>query len=1057
MALGSFLAFPSNRVGTLKASGMLREKSRGATFPFDGLYQLHLGRVGLAVAIGVAYFMAARLGLTLRASTGTSVFWPAAGISVAALIVCGPSARFSVAAAVVIATVASNLMIGRSTGLAVAFAVVNASQALLTTGLIERWFGRLFKLGEVSHVLGFLLASAIGSAVAATGAAIVVALLDATVLPLTFWRVWFGSCLLGMIAVAPLLVGIAEAVRHVPPRAELLEGMVGLSMLGALSAIAIALPQGPWSTALPLALVFPVLLWIAVRCRPAFAAASAFIVASTVVASVTFGIGHFGDATIPLADRVLAAQTIVLTGEVLTLVLAALFAERRRNEFVLERSRQRLQLALDGAELGAFSADLATGSFECDARAAQILGHKVQPTTIRESSRFVLPHDRIRIDAALAEAERADGVWNAEYRVAHPEGHRHAGEIGWIAVEGSIVRDPEGTALGLLGVIRDITDRKQTERALAERNLQMSLAGKSARVGSYTYDVGSDLMQVSEGYVAVHGLPDGTNETTRSEWRARTLPEDLPRVEAVREQAFRERLGEYAIEYRIVRSNGEARWIESRSFISYDGEGRPERVVGVNFDITERIKATQVAQRLASIVESSDDAIVSKDLNGDVVTWNQSAERLFGYSADEVIGKPILFLVPTDRQHEELSILERIRSGKPINNFETVRRHKNGALVDISLTVSPLRNTAGVVVGVSKIARDISDRKKAEAVLAERTMQLAIAGRAALVGSFAYDVDTERLQLSPGYAAIHGFPDGTTEIARTEWLAGMHPEDRERWEALRSRAHREQWSEYSGEYRIVRSGGEIRWIEARVFLSYASDGRPQRAVGVDIDVTARKRADEQQRTLNAELDHRVKNVLATVSAIITQPPKAGSSLADFVAGLDGRIKSLARTHELLSENQWQDVSLKDIIQREIAPYAAGNATILGPSVTLKAEAAQALATVLHELATNAAKYGAFSKPSGQLIVRWCWLRSHGWVAIQWQESGGPAVSTPSQFGYGTSIVRELIPFELGGTVDLAFASDGLQCRLEIPSEWITGTETLKTHLAGDSSQTALWN
>ena len=151
---------------------------------------------------------------------------------------------------------------------------------------------------------------------------------------------------------------------------------------------------------------------------------------------------------------------------------------------------------------------------------------------------------------------------------------------------------------------------------------------------------------------------------------------------------------------------------------------------------------------LASIVESSDDAIVSKDLNGVVVTWNQSAERLFGYSADEVIGKPILFLLPTDRQHEELSILERIRSGKPINNYETVRRHKNGALVDISLTVSPLRNTAGVVVGVSKIARDISDRKKAEAVLAERTMQLAIAGRAALVGSFAYDVDTERLDVA---------------------------------------------------------------------------------------------------------------------------------------------------------------------------------------------------------------------------------------------------------------------------------------------------------------------
>jgi hypothetical protein len=112
MVLGSFLAFPSNRVGTLKASGMLREKSRGATFPFDGHYQSPLGRVGFTVAIGIAYFMAAELGLALRTNTGTSVFWPAAGISVGALIVWGPKARLSVAAAVVVATAISNLDCG---------------------------------------------------------------------------------------------------------------------------------------------------------------------------------------------------------------------------------------------------------------------------------------------------------------------------------------------------------------------------------------------------------------------------------------------------------------------------------------------------------------------------------------------------------------------------------------------------------------------------------------------------------------------------------------------------------------------------------------------------------------------------------------------------------------------------------------------------------------------------------------------------------------------------------------------------------------------------------
>ena len=143
----------------------------------------------------------------------------------------------------------------------------------------------------------------------------------------------------------------------------------------------------------------------------------------------------------------------------------------------------------------------------------------------------------------------------------------------------------------------------------------------------------------------------------------------------------------------------------------------------------------------------------------------------------------------------------------------------------------------------------------------------------------------------------------------------------------------------------------------------------------------------------AELDHRVKNVLATVSAIVTQTQDAGSSLADFVTALDSRIKSLARTHELLSQSHWSGVSLAEIARREFAPYAADNVEIDGPSVTLKAEAAQAMAMVLHELTTNAAKYGAFSDRNGRVSLRWRWLRngSTGRLAIEWQEIGGPPV------------------------------------------------------------------
>ena len=149
------------------------------------------------------------------------------------------------------------------------------------------------------------------------------------------------------------------------------------------------------------------------------------------------------------------------------------------------------------------------------------------------------------------------------------------------------------------------------------------------------------------------------------------------------------------------------------------------------------------------------------------------------------------------------------------------------------------------------------------------------------------------------------------------------------------------------------------------------------------------------------------------------------------------INSLARTHELLSESNWRGASLAEIVRREFVPYTRGHTEARGPSVTLKAAATQAVATVLHELTTNAAKYGALSNRSGRVSVHWRWLQngSHNRLLIDWWETGGPPVLTPSRSGYGTSIIRELIPFELGGGVELSFAPEGSRCRLEIPAEW----------------------
>ena len=228
-------------------------------------------------------------------------------------------------------------------------------------------------------------------------------------------------------------------------------------------------------------------------------------------------------------------------------------------------------MALGGAELGALSTDLATGRLEFDARAAQIHGHGTSTLTLKESRRFVHPDDRVRIDAALAEAKRSGGRWNAEYRVLPPPKHPHAGETRWIAVESSIVRDRQGTPAGLLGVTRDITERKRAEQSLADLNVQRALAARAGLVGTYAYDtdynIDAEKAQISPGYAAIHGLPEGTKVSTGAAWQSRALPEDRERINSLRLQVFRDQRGEYSAEYRIVRA----------------GEGAVDRIAQLHF------------------------------------------------------------------------------------------------------------------------------------------------------------------------------------------------------------------------------------------------------------------------------------------------------------------------------------------------------------------------------------------------------------------------------------------------------------------------------------------
>jgi PAS domain S-box-containing protein len=337
-------------------------------------------------------------------------------------------------------------------------------------------------------------------------------------------------------------------------------------------------------------------------------------------------------------------------------------------------------------------------------------------------------------------------------------------------------------------------------------------------------------------------------------------------------------------------------------------------------DMTERRAAEEALHRtqarLAAIVTSSDDAIVAKTIDGIVTNWNEAAERMYGYSASEMIGQSIRRVVPTDRQAEEDMILGRIARGERVKSFETVRITKDGRAIDVSITVSPIRDEKGRIVGASKIARD---------------------------------------------------------------------------------------------------------------------------------VTARKAHQEKIRLLMREANHRVKNILGVVQAIARRT--AAGTPEDFVSRFTERIEALAANQELLVRNNWQGVDVEGLARAQLAHFAdliGLRITIDGPMLRLNAAAAQAIGLALHELATNAGKYGALSTDAGRVDIGWG--TEGDAFTMSWTERQGPPVSAPKRRGFGTMMMKEMAERSLDCKVDLDYAPSGAAWRLTCPAANALGAQAPCTEI-----------
>ena len=313
----------------------------------------------------------------------------------------------------------------------------------------------------------------------------------------------------------------------------------------------------------------------------------------------------------------------------------------------------------------------------------------------------------------------------------------------------------------------------------------------------------------------------------------------------------------FEIECRLRRADGKYRWVLSHGEPRLGSEGVVEGYVGSCVDITEQKASEGASSMLAAIVQSSDDAIITKDLNGIITSWNAGAQRIFGYAEEEVLGKPITILIPPELHAEEKDILSRLRSGQRIDHFETVRIAKGGARVLISLTVSPVKDASGRIVAASKVARDVTLTRHVEQALRESEQRIRFCLEAARVGTWHWDIKTGNVHWSENMESIHGQRSGSFGGNFEAFLEGIGSEDRQRVKQAIQRALQGD-GKYHAEYRQIKSDGSVGWMEAHGQVIYDSSNRPQSMMGICRDISERKYSEAALREAHDQLEARVQ-------------------------------------------------------------------------------------------------------------------------------------------------------------------------------------------------------
>jgi PAS domain S-box-containing protein len=614
-----------------------------------------------------------------------------------------------------------------------------------------------------------------------------------------------------------------------------------------------------------------------------------------------------------------------------------------------------------------------------------------------------------------------------------------------------LLRAQDRLALANAGLERRVAARTA---ALAESEARLRDALEAGRVFAFEWDAASDTIHRSPNAAAILGLPQ---DQALAEQRAAALaavhPDDLAACRAVL-PGLRPAAPGYALRYRYCRADGGPRWLSEQGRARFAADGRLLGITGLVRDMTPEAAAEQALRageaRMRELLATLDlGAAMVRDPDGTIRFWSKGCELLYGWTAAEALGRRSQELLRTGYPVPMAAIEASLAETEEWSG-DLTKTTRDGRAVIVSVRMALRRGGAGGRDAVLEMMDDVTAHRAAEAALAGREAEFRAIFEGSLVGMAQADPATGRLlRVNRRLCEM----TGRAEAALTAGLALadlLPPETRGEVEAGLARALG-NGGRYDAELRLLRGDGAEIWVLLQAAPANGG-GEADRAILVVQDITERRRAEEQRALMTRELDHRAKNALAVVQAALRLTPK--DDAVAYALAVEGRVSALARAHTLLAQGRWEGAALRALLEAEMATFLPAGlpaglppgadlpqsrVSAEGPEILLAPAAVQAVSMALHELATNATKYGALSVPGGSVAVRWQVDPRAGLLRLAWTERGGPPVAAPPERrGFGSRVIEATLRDQLGGSVSRRWDATGLVCEMELPLARVAG-------------------